>query len=164
MLSERRDGRRVTRQGRSASVGRAQRVDTPVGPQLRPYIAAGHRARRSVPTSESASVPRHPFVIAPPLSAEANSFKPTHTYFRRAGLLNADKLVREQYSALSRRISREAAALQTLQDRLSDAKGAAGRRRKLQRERNDAYERVFDAILSEEQALVDLYAPSSFNG
>ena len=78
---------------------------------------------------------------------------------RLEGLLNADKLVREQYSALSRRISREAAALQTLQDRLSDAKGAAARRRKLQRERNEAYERVFDAILSEEQALVDLYAP-----
>ena len=37
-----------------------------------------------MPTSESASVPRHPFVIAPPLSAEASSFKPTHTYFRRA--------------------------------------------------------------------------------
>ena len=78
---------------------------------------------------------------------------------RLEGLLNADKLVREQYSALSRRIGRETAALQTLEDRLSDAKGAAARRRKLQRERNEAYERVFAAILSEEQALVDLYAP-----
>ena len=78
---------------------------------------------------------------------------------RLEGLLNADKLVREQYAALSRRIGREAAALQTLQDRLSDAKGAVARRRKLQRERNEAYQRVFDAILSEEQALADLYAP-----
>ena len=83
-LSERRDGRRVTRQGRSASVGRAQSVDTPVGPQLRPYIAAGHGTRRSLPTAESASVPRHPFVIASPLPAEPSSSKPTHTYLRRA--------------------------------------------------------------------------------
>ena len=34
LLSERRGGRGVTRQGRSARGGRAQRVDTPVGPQL----------------------------------------------------------------------------------------------------------------------------------
>lgn len=78
---------------------------------------------------------------------------------RLEGLLNADKLVREQYAALSRRIGRETAALQTLEGRLGDANGAGERRRKLQRERNEAYERVFDAILSEEQALADLYAP-----
>ena len=40
---------------------------------------------------------------------------------RIEGLLNADKLVRGQYSALSRRIAREEAALRTLQDRLDDA-------------------------------------------
>ena len=78
---------------------------------------------------------------------------------RLEGLLNADKLVREQYAALSRRIGRETAALQTLDGRLGDANGAGRRRRELQRERNKAYERVFDAILSEEQALADLYAP-----
>ena len=78
---------------------------------------------------------------------------------RLEGLLNADKLVRKQYAALSRRIGRETAALQTLEGRLGDANGAGERRRKLQRERNEAYERVFDAILSEEQALADLYAP-----
>ncbi len=78
---------------------------------------------------------------------------------RLEGLLNADKLVRDQYSALSRRIRREAGALQTLQVRLADAKGAIERRRLLQQERNEAYERVFSAILSEEQALRELYAP-----
>ena len=78
---------------------------------------------------------------------------------RIEGLLNADKLVRDQYSALSRRIGQEAGALQRLQDRLDDAKGAADRRRKLQIERNAAYERVFDAIVAEQQALVDLYGP-----
>ena len=77
---------------------------------------------------------------------------------RLEGLLKADKLVRSQYSALSRRIARETAALQTLQDRLSDAQGAAERRRDLQQERNCAYGRVFDAIIAEEQALAELYA------
>lgn len=78
---------------------------------------------------------------------------------RIEGLLNADKLVRGQYSALSRRIAREDAALRTLQDRLQDAKGATERRRVLQQERNAAYERVFDAIVSEQRALAQLYGP-----
>ena len=78
---------------------------------------------------------------------------------RLEGLLNADRLVRDQYSVLSRRIGREASALQTLQVRLTDAQGAAERRRLLQQERNDAYERVFSAIVSEEQTLTKLYAP-----
>ena len=78
---------------------------------------------------------------------------------RLEGLLNADKLVRDQYSALSRRIAWEEAALRTLQDRLEDSNGAAERRRVLQQERNAAYERVFDAIVSEQQALVELYGP-----
>ena len=78
---------------------------------------------------------------------------------RLEGLLNADKLVRDQYSALSRRIANETTVLQTLQARLVDARGAANRRRTLQQERNDAYERVLDAIIAEERALAELYAP-----
>ena len=73
--------------------------------------------------------------------------------------LHADKLGRDQYSALSRRIAQEAGTLQTLQDRLNDANGAENRRRVLQRERNATYGRVFDAIALEQQALADLYAP-----
>ena len=73
--------------------------------------------------------------------------------------LNADKLVRETYSALTRRIGRETSTLQTLQVRLEDAEKAEERRRHLQRERDDAYQRVFDAIVSEQEALEDLYAP-----
>ena len=75
------------------------------------------------------------------------------------GLLNADKLVRDQYAALSRRIGQEAGALGTLEGRLTDARGAAERRRVLQQERNEAYKRVFEAIVAEEQALSELYAP-----
>ena len=56
LLSERRGGRRVTRQGRSARGGRAQRVDTPVGPQLSPpRIAASHRTR---PAAAAGNPPR----------------------------------------------------------------------------------------------------------
>ena len=73
--------------------------------------------------------------------------------------LNADKLVRDKYSALSQRIRREESILQTLQVRLEDARGATKRRRQLQHERDDAYERVFDAIVSEQEALEELYAP-----
>ena len=76
---------------------------------------------------------------------------------RLEGLLNADKLIRDQYSALSRRIRREAGALQTLQVRLKDAQGAAERRRLLQQERNATYERMFSAIVSQERALTELY-------
>ena len=78
---------------------------------------------------------------------------------RLEGLLNADKLVRDQYAALSRRIGQEAGALETLEGRLTDARGAAERRRVLQQERNAAYKRVFEAIVAEEQALSELYAP-----
>ena len=78
---------------------------------------------------------------------------------RIEGLLNADKLVRDQYSALSRRITQETTTLQTLQARLEDANGAAERRRTLQQERDAAYERVFNAIIEEEHALAELYAP-----
>lgn len=73
--------------------------------------------------------------------------------------LNANKLVREKYSALSRRIARETSTLQTLQVRLEDAEKAEERRRHLQQERDEAYKRVFEAIIAEQEALGDLYAP-----
>jgi len=51
------------------------------------------------------------------------------------------------------------AALKTLETRLIDAQGAAARRKALQFEREGAYGRVFDAIVSEENELIALYAP-----
>ena len=65
--SERREERRVTRHTRRANGGRAQRFDTPVGSRLsppphrnQPPHAAPGRSRKS------SSVPKSPFVIAPP--------------------------------------------------------------------------------------------------
>lgn len=78
---------------------------------------------------------------------------------RLEALFSADKLVRDQYAALTARIAQENSALQTLETRLTDAQGAAARRKDLQTERDDTYGRVFEAIISEQNALAGLYAP-----
>jgi hypothetical protein len=78
---------------------------------------------------------------------------------RLEALISADKLVRDQYMALINRIAQENSALQTLDARLTDAQGAAARRKDLQTERDDAYGRVFEAIINEQNALAGLYAP-----
>lgn len=78
---------------------------------------------------------------------------------RLKGLFSADKLVRDQYSALTSRIAQETGALATLEARLLDAQGAAIRRKQLQTERDAAYGCVFEAIINEQDALAALYAP-----
>ncbi|MBB4303363.1 hypothetical protein GGD81_002406 [Rhodobium orientis] len=78
---------------------------------------------------------------------------------RLEALFSADKLVRDQYTALTGRIAQENSALQTLETRLTDAQGAAARRKELQTERDDTYGRVFEAIINEQDALAGLYAP-----
>jgi hypothetical protein len=78
---------------------------------------------------------------------------------RLEALVSADKIVRNQYATLSQRIALENAALQNLQTRLTDAQAAAARRKELQGERDAAYGRVFQAIINEQAALTDLYAP-----
>lgn len=78
---------------------------------------------------------------------------------RLEALFSADKVVRDQYAALTRRIEQESSALQTLESRLADAQGAAARKRELQTERDATYGRVFEAIIDEQAALASLYAP-----
>jgi hypothetical protein len=78
---------------------------------------------------------------------------------RLEALFSADKIVRDKYAVLTGRIAQESSALQSLESRLADAKGAASRRRDLQKERDDGYKRVFDAIINEQDVLADLYAP-----
>lgn len=73
--------------------------------------------------------------------------------------ISADTVVRNQYAALARRIATESGALQALKSRLEDAEKAADRRKTLQDERQEAYGRLFDAILGEQRALAELYAP-----
>jgi hypothetical protein len=78
---------------------------------------------------------------------------------RLEALFSADKLVRDQYAALNGRIAQENSGLQTLETRLTDAQGAAARRKDLQAERDNTYGRVFEAIVNEQSALAGLYAP-----
>jgi len=68
-------------------------------------------------------------------------------------------VIRNQYAVLSSRIAQDNNALKTLEMRLTDAQGAASRRKALQSEREASYGRVFDAIISEQNELVALYAP-----
>ena len=72
---------------------------------------------------------------------------------------SADKLVREQYAALTNRIAQESSSLRQLEARLTDAQGAATRRKELQIERDETYGRVFQAIIEEQNALAGLYQP-----
>ncbi len=74
-------------------------------------------------------------------------------------LFSTDKLIRDQYAALTNRIGQERTALNALEARLTDAQGAATRRKNLQIERDNAYGRAFDAIISVQEALAELYAP-----
>ncbi|MCW8277837.1 ATP-binding protein [Pseudomonas sp. PCH199] len=78
---------------------------------------------------------------------------------RLEALFSADKLIQEQFKALSDRITQENTILKSLETRLTDAQGAEARRKVLQAERSDTYGRVFDAIINEQSALADLYHP-----
>ena len=68
-------------------------------------------------------------------------------------------MVRDQYTTPDRPHRAGNSALQTLETRLTDAQGAATRRKDLQAERDDTYGRVFEAIINEQNALAGLYAP-----
>jgi energy-coupling factor transporter ATP-binding protein EcfA2 len=74
-------------------------------------------------------------------------------------LVNADKDAQRRYAALSKNIATETTALQTMTEKLSDAKGAKERARQLQADREAAYGRAFDALVAEQSVLEELYAP-----
>jgi len=78
---------------------------------------------------------------------------------RLATLFSADKIIRDQYAALTSRIELENSALQALDVRLTDAQGAAARLKNLHTERDDTYGRIFEAIIRQQNALAGLYAP-----
>jgi putative AbiEii toxin of type IV toxin-antitoxin system len=74
-------------------------------------------------------------------------------------LVSVDKDTTNKFAAISKRITEETAALQRLNERLVDCEGAKERAKLLAQEREAAYQRVFDAIVSEEGVLRDLYSP-----
>jgi hypothetical protein len=74
-------------------------------------------------------------------------------------LVGADRDTANKFTALSRRITEETAALVRLKERFADCDGAKERVTALVQERESAYQRVFDAIVAEEGVLRDLYSP-----
>ena len=74
-------------------------------------------------------------------------------------LVSAEQAVQKKYRALSAKITSESTAFQALSDKLEDAKGAKERARKLTKDREEAYKRVFEAIVAEQRILEELYAP-----
>ena len=74
-------------------------------------------------------------------------------------LVSADKQIQRNYAILTSRITAESAALETLKQKLIDASGAKDRRQQLQRDREAAYQRAFEAIIAEQAVLEQLYAP-----
>ncbi len=78
---------------------------------------------------------------------------------RLEALFSADKVVRDQYTALTKRLGEENTALKALEEKLVDAQGASARKSNLQSERDEAYQRVFEAIINEQTILSELYDP-----
>ena len=74
-------------------------------------------------------------------------------------LVSADKETQRRYSALSGSIATGTAALHALTEKLTDAQGAKDRARELQKQREEAYGRAFDALIAEQLVLEELYAP-----
>lgn len=74
-------------------------------------------------------------------------------------LVSADTETQRQFQALSKRIVEENTTIDGLKDRLTDAQGAKARARELLEERGAAYVRVFEALISEQKVLEDLYRP-----
>jgi len=97
--------------------------------------------------SETADLDKTPLAI---LEAEIG---------RLEKLVTADKEAANKLAVLSKRIADETTALERLKEKLADYEGAAERAAQLTKDREDSYVRVFDAIISEERVLKDLYAP-----
>lgn len=71
----------------------------------------------------------------------------------------ADRETAAKLNAITKRIAEESQSLHAIKERLTDCEGARERANTLAGEREQGYQRVFDAILSEEDVLRSLYAP-----
>ena len=74
-------------------------------------------------------------------------------------LVSEDKVIQKKFSSLSAKILDETTTLSVLREKLEDANEAQSRANKLYTEREVSYKRVFEAITSEQQVLIDLYEP-----
>lgn len=74
-------------------------------------------------------------------------------------LVGADRETTAKYSTLSKRIAEETVALERLKERLTDCEGAMARVKSLVQDREAAYVRVFEAVVAEQNVLIELYSP-----
>jgi AAA domain, putative AbiEii toxin, Type IV TA system len=74
-------------------------------------------------------------------------------------LINVDADTTNRLRSVTARIGEENAALARLKETLTDYEGAAERVKQLQLNREQAYLRIFESIVSEEQVLRELYRP-----
>ena len=74
-------------------------------------------------------------------------------------IINADAETRSQYAALTARITTETATLNALTEKFKNAEGARKRAESWKSAREQAYERVFDAVIEEQRVLEELYGP-----
>ena len=74
-------------------------------------------------------------------------------------LAAADKETANRIAAITKRLTEETTALERLREKLKDCQGAKARAATLVDEREQSYDRVFEAVLAEEHVLNELYAP-----
>ena len=74
-------------------------------------------------------------------------------------LVGADRETAAKFGVLSKRLVEESAALERLKQKLTDCQGAMERVKGLVRDREAAYVRTFEAVLAEQNVLVELYSP-----
>lgn len=74
-------------------------------------------------------------------------------------IVAADSETAKKLAAIGKRIADENTALQSLEEKLKDFEGARDRASSLVSERDAGYVRVFDAVVSEERILNELYGP-----
>lgn len=78
---------------------------------------------------------------------------------RLRAIVGVDVENRRRYSALSDKISRAVSDLERMDREIADARGAEDRLAELRKERGQAYQGVFAALLQEEAELAALYTP-----
>lgn len=74
-------------------------------------------------------------------------------------LAAADKETAKRITAITKRLTEETTALERLREKLKDCQGAKARATAFVVEREQGYERVFEAVLAEERVLNELYDP-----
>jgi ABC-type lipoprotein export system ATPase subunit len=74
-------------------------------------------------------------------------------------VVTSDGVSAKKLETVSKHIQTEKAALAKLEEQLTDCKGASARAQSLVNQRREGYERVFEALLSEEKVLTQLYSP-----